>query len=211
MCFCWMGFWGESAMDQDLDFVGCVCFFFKQKIRLIWSQRRQLLSLIFLSVVMCFQSQDSRSVSHLVTVLAIVAGDWYQCSLASSTGEIFLDTQFFPRKKKDQSKRRILVAKNLENLVLEIDLWDKSNCTLFFVSCFFPCRLDCRLIENDLFRQDWRSRKRIEILQYIVVKWTSVFLVGLLTGIVAIGINLAVENVAGLKFVYTVNLMNTNR
>jgi hypothetical protein len=55
-------------------------------------------------------------------VLAIVAGDWYQCSLASSTGENFLDTQFFPRKKKDQSKRRILVAKNLENLVLEIDL-----------------------------------------------------------------------------------------
>jgi chloride channel 7 len=38
-----------------------------------------------------------------------------------------------------------------------------------------------------------------------------VFLVGLLTGLVAFGINLAVENVAGLKFVYTVNLMNTNR
>ncbi len=37
------------------------------------------------------------------------------------------------------------------------------------------------------------------------------FLVGLLTGLVAFGINLAVENVAGLKFVYTVNLMNTNR
>ncbi len=67
------------------------------------------------------------------------------------------------------------------------------------------------MIENDLFRQDWRSRKRIEILQYIAVKWTSVFLVGLLTGLVAFGINLAVENVAGLKFVYTVNLMNTDR
>lgn len=37
------------------------------------------------------------------------------------------------------------------------------------------------------------------------------FLVGLFTGIVAFGINLAVENVAGLKFVYTVNLMTSER
>ncbi len=45
----------------------------------------------------------------------------------------------------------------------------------------------------------------------MVVKWTFVFLVGLFTGIVAFGINLAVENVAGLKFVYTVNLMTSER
>ncbi|CAM6044367.1 unnamed protein product, partial [Sphagnum compactum] len=87
-----------------------------------------------------------------------------------------------------------------------------SNHLAIFGSKVSPIEsLDYELIENDLFRQDWRSRKRIEILQYIVVKWTSVFLVGLLTGLVAFGINLAVENVAGLKFVYTVNLMNTNR
>jgi len=49
---------------------------------------------------MCFQSQDSRSVSHLVTVLAIVAGDWYQCSLASSTGQIFFGHPILSQKKK---------------------------------------------------------------------------------------------------------------
>jgi hypothetical protein len=38
-----------------------------------------------------------------------------------------------------------------------------------------------------------------------------VFLVGLFTGIVAFGINLAVENIAGLKFVYTVNFMTSER
>jgi chloride channel 7 len=67
------------------------------------------------------------------------------------------------------------------------------------------------LIENDLFRQDWRSRKRVEILQYVAVKWTFVFLVGVLTGLVAFGNNLAVENIAGLKFVHSVNLMNSDR
>ncbi|CAK9225413.1 unnamed protein product [Sphagnum troendelagicum] len=71
--------------------------------------------------------------------------------------------------------------------------------------------LDYELIENDLFRQDWRSRKRVEILQYVAVKWTFVFLVGVLTGLVAFGNNLAVENIAGLKFVHSVNLMNSDR
>ncbi|CAK9272778.1 unnamed protein product [Sphagnum jensenii] len=71
--------------------------------------------------------------------------------------------------------------------------------------------LDYELIENDLFRQDWRSRKRVEILQYVALKWTFVFLVGVLTGLVAFGNNLAVENIAGLKFVHSVNLMNSDR
>ncbi len=37
------------------------------------------------------------------------------------------------------------------------------------------------------------------------------FFVGLFTGIIAFGINLAVENIAGLKFVYTVNFMTSER
>ncbi len=37
------------------------------------------------------------------------------------------------------------------------------------------------------------------------------FLVGVLTGLVAFGNNLAVENIAGLKFVHSVNLMNSDR
>jgi chloride channel 7 len=68
-----------------------------------------------------------------------------------------------------------------------------------------------RVIENDLFKQDWRSKKRLDTLQYVAVKWTFVFLVGLLTGLVAFGINMVVENVAGLKFVYTLNFMTSQR
>ncbi|CAL5376774.1 unnamed protein product [Camellia sinensis] len=53
--------------------------------------------------------------------------------------------------------------------------------------------------ENDLFKHDWRSRSKVQVLQYIFLKWTLAFLVGLLTGIIATFINLAVENIAGYK------------
>lgn len=72
-------------------------------------------------------------------------------------------------------------------------------------------RSSCRLVENELFRQDWRSRKKREILQYVAVKWTFVFLVGILTAIAALGINTAVENIAGVKFLLTVKFMESNR
>ncbi|XP_024366703.1 putative chloride channel-like protein CLC-g [Physcomitrium patens] len=71
--------------------------------------------------------------------------------------------------------------------------------------------LDYELVENELFRQDWRSRKKREILQYVAVKWTFVFLVGILTAIAALGINTAVENIAGVKFLLTVKFMESNR
>ncbi|KAJ1420026.1 Chloride channel, voltage gated, partial [Sesbania bispinosa] len=38
---------------------------------------------------------------------------------------------------------------------------------------------------NDLFKQDWRSRTKIEIYQYVVLKWTLALLIGLFTGLVA--------------------------
>jgi len=66
-------------------------------------------------------------------------------------------------------------------------------------------------VENELFRQDWRSREKSEILQYVAVKWAFVFLVGLLTALAALGINIAVENIAGLKFLFTVNFMQSDR
>jgi chloride channel 7 len=69
----------------------------------------------------------------------------------------------------------------------------------------------CRLVENEIFRQDWRSRKKSEILQYVAVKWASVFLLGILTATAALGINTAVENIAGLKFLWTVKFMQTER
>lgn len=62
-------------------------------------------------------------------------------------------------------------------------------------------------MENDLFKQDWRSRKKVQIFQYIVLKWTLALLIGLGTGLVGFFNNLAVENIAGFKLLRTSNLM----
>lgn len=65
----------------------------------------------------------------------------------------------------------------------------------------------CRIIENDLFKQDWRARTKVEICQYVVLKWTLALLIGLSTGVVGFFNNLAVENIAGFKLLLTNNLM----
>ncbi|XP_051146755.1 chloride channel protein CLC-c [Andrographis paniculata] len=67
--------------------------------------------------------------------------------------------------------------------------------------------LDYEIIENELIKQDWRSRKKVEIYQYVVLKWTLVLLIGSFTGLVGFFNNLAVENIAGLKLLLTSNLM----
>nr|GMC78620.1 chloride channel protein CLC-C [Ipomoea batatas]GMC89775.1 chloride channel protein CLC-C [Ipomoea batatas] len=67
--------------------------------------------------------------------------------------------------------------------------------------------LDYEILENDLIKQDWRSRKKVQIFQYIFLKWTLAFLIGLVTGIVALFNNLAVENIAGFKLLLSNNLM----
>ncbi|KAL5555147.1 hypothetical protein UlMin_037383 [Ulmus minor] len=67
--------------------------------------------------------------------------------------------------------------------------------------------LDYEIVENDLFKQDWRSRKKVEIFQYVVLKWTLALLIGLFTGLVGFFNNLAVENIAGFKLLLTNNLM----
>lgn len=59
--------------------------------------------------------------------------------------------------------------------------------------------LDYEIVENDVFKQDWRIRSRAQILQYILVKWILAFLVGIVTGITAFAINLAIENIVGYK------------
>ena len=68
-----------------------------------------------------------------------------------------------------------------------------------------------RVVENNFFKQDWRSRKKKQIFQYIVMKWTLVLLIGLLTGVVGFFNNLAVENIAGLKLLFTGELMLKER
>ncbi|XP_008788814.1 putative chloride channel-like protein CLC-g isoform X1 [Phoenix dactylifera] len=77
-----------------------------------------------------------------------------------------------------------------------------------------PCpieSLDYEMIESDLFNQDWRSRGRAAILQYIFLKWTLCFLIGILAAAVGFFNNLAIENLAGIKFVAFYELMLANR
>ncbi|KAL1553299.1 hypothetical protein AAHA92_13992 [Salvia divinorum] len=71
--------------------------------------------------------------------------------------------------------------------------------------------LDYEINENDLFKQDWRSRSKKDILQYIFSKWLLAFLIGLLTGLVATLINLAVENIAGYKLLVVVEYIEQKR
>ncbi|GER47495.1 chloride channel [Striga asiatica] len=71
--------------------------------------------------------------------------------------------------------------------------------------------LDYEINENDLFKQDWRSRSQVEVLQHIFFKWLLAFLVGLLTGLVATLINLAVENIAGYKLLAVVQYIEQER
>nr|CAD1825746.1 unnamed protein product [Ananas comosus var. bracteatus] len=78
-----------------------------------------------------------------------------------------------------------------------------------------PCpieSLDYELIENEEFlQQDWRSRGRAHILRYVVLKWTLCFLLGALAGAAGFLTNLAIENIAGVKFVVTSNMMLADR
>ncbi|XP_014509989.1 chloride channel protein CLC-b [Vigna radiata var. radiata] len=71
--------------------------------------------------------------------------------------------------------------------------------------------LDYEINENDLFKQDWRSRSRTQVLQYIFWKWALAFLVGLLTGVIATLINLAIENIAGYKLLAVVKFIQKER
>ncbi|CAM6118423.1 unnamed protein product [Calypogeia fissa] len=90
----------------------------------------------------------------------------------------------------------------------------RSNCekhTAIIGSNVAPIEsLDYELIENEIFRQDWRSRTKIEILQYVVLKWTFALLIALFTALVGLGINVAVENIAGAKFVWTAKDIQEN-
>lgn len=49
------------------------------------------------------------------------------------------------------------------------------------------------------------------MLQYVSLKWAMAFLVGLLTGVIASGINLAIENIAGYKMLTVVNFVREER
>ncbi|URE24727.1 Chloride channel protein [Musa troglodytarum] len=71
--------------------------------------------------------------------------------------------------------------------------------------------LDYEVVENDIYKEDWRSRKKHQIFQYVLLKWTFALLIGLATGLVGFFSNLAVENIAGFKWLLTSNLMLKHR
>ncbi|KAE8688151.1 putative chloride channel-like protein CLC-g [Hibiscus syriacus] len=71
--------------------------------------------------------------------------------------------------------------------------------------------LDYEIAENDFFKQDWRTRGKIQIFQYIFMKWLLCFLIGGIVSLVGFCNNLAVENMAGVKFVITSNMMLAGR
>ncbi|KAK3419403.1 hypothetical protein EUGRSUZ_H05062 [Eucalyptus grandis] len=71
--------------------------------------------------------------------------------------------------------------------------------------------LDYEIVENELFKQDWRSRKKIQIFQYILLKWAFALIIGLGTGLVGFFNNIAVENIAGYKLLLATDLMSKDR
>ncbi|XP_054820083.1 chloride channel protein CLC-c-like isoform X1 [Prosopis cineraria] len=71
--------------------------------------------------------------------------------------------------------------------------------------------LDYEIFENEIFKQDWRSRNKIQIFQYVILKWGFAALIGLGTGIVGFLNNIAVENIAGFKLLLVTNLMSEHR
>ena len=68
-----------------------------------------------------------------------------------------------------------------------------------------------RIVENEMYNQDWRSRGKLQIFQYQVLKWVLALFVGVVVGLVGFFSNIAVENIAGFKLLLTGDLMLENR
>ncbi|KAK7314846.1 hypothetical protein VNO77_33374 [Canavalia gladiata] len=79
-------------------------------------------------------------------------------------------------------------------------------------SNLFPIEsLDYEIFDNQIFKQDWRSRTKVQILQYLTLKWGFAFLIGLGSGLVGFFNSFAVENIAGFKLILTISLMSESR
>uniref|UniRef100_A0A803NVQ7 Uncharacterized protein n=2 Tax=Cannabis sativa TaxID=3483 RepID=A0A803NVQ7_CANSA len=68
--------------------------------------------------------------------------------------------------------------------------------------------LDYEIVENELFKHDLRSKKKVKIFQYVLIKWTFALLIGLGTGLVGFLNNIAVENISDFKLLLTTDLMS---
>eukprot|EP00250_Pteridium_aquilinum_P004120 c14352_g1_i1 orf=344-2746(-) len=70
--------------------------------------------------------------------------------------------------------------------------------------------LDYEIPDNDVFKEDWRS-KTTETLQFLVVEWTMACLVGIFTGLTAFAVNISVENISGSKLLATLTYLGNER
>ncbi|KAF8775163.1 hypothetical protein HU200_004561 [Digitaria exilis] len=71
--------------------------------------------------------------------------------------------------------------------------------------------LDYEVVENEVYNQDWRSRGKLQIFQYQVLKWALALFVGLVVALIGFFSNITVENIAGFKLLLTSNLMLQSR
>ncbi|XP_077216825.1 putative chloride channel-like protein CLC-g [Tasmannia lanceolata] len=99
----------------------------------------------------------------------------------------------------NQHQNRLLLRRSASNTTSQIAIIGANVCSIE--------SLDYEIPENDFFNQDWRSRDRNQIFQYIFMKWSFCFLVGIIAGLIGFLNNLSIENIAGIKFVITSNMM----
>lgn len=68
-----------------------------------------------------------------------------------------------------------------------------------------------RIFDNEILKNDWRSKKKVQIIHYVMLKWGFALLIGLGTGLVGFFNSFAVENIAGFKLFMTTSLMSKHR
>ncbi|XP_028238626.1 chloride channel protein CLC-c-like [Glycine soja] len=68
-----------------------------------------------------------------------------------------------------------------------------------------------RIFDNEILKNDWSSRKKVQIIHYVMLKWGFALLIGLGTGLVGFFNSFAVENIAGFKLFMTTSLMSKHR
>ena len=145
--------------------------------------------------------------THILIVVHVLKTK--MCSSPAYLRIFFLKSR---EKNKNCSPRSYLLEFFTDDWIAEVIQMCRHTQYQLMCWVYFMDTLTCfRVVENDLFKQDWRSRKKKQIFQYIVLKWSLVLLIGLLTGLVGFFNNLAVENIAGLKLLHTSRLMLKER
>lgn len=123
-----------------------------------------------------------------------------------NTGELDrkeLERHWSETSDKNMSMREPLLVRRRTNTTSQIAVIGANTCPIE--------SLDYEIIENELFRQDWRSRKKIQIFQYVILKWALALLIALSTALVGFFNNIGVENIAGFKLLLTADLMSEKK